>query len=76
MWENVHIPGKADHFCAWTPEHPNAGGYRRTADAFRSGNMTLLSSLIAADVVWQSQGAPPWQATSTDAMHSWRGSVC
>lgn len=37
-------------------EHPNALAYRRTADAFRSGERPLLVSLIAADVVWHVPG--------------------
>jgi len=37
-------------------EHPNVDAYRRTADAFRSGNLTLVSSLIDADVVWHVPG--------------------
>jgi len=32
--------------------HPNAIAYRSTADAFRSGDQTELTSLIASDVVW------------------------
>jgi ketosteroid isomerase-like protein len=37
-------------------EHPNAVAYRRTADAFRSGDETLLASLIDAAVVWHVPG--------------------
>jgi ketosteroid isomerase-like protein len=37
--------------------HPNAIAYRRTADAFRSGDQTELASLIASDVVWHVPGA-------------------
>jgi ketosteroid isomerase-like protein len=36
--------------------HPNALAYRRTADAFRSGDRVVLASLIAADVVWHVPG--------------------
>ncbi len=38
-------------------EHPNAIAYRRTADAFRSGDQTELASLIASEVVWHVPGA-------------------
>jgi ketosteroid isomerase-like protein len=38
-------------------EHPNATAYRRTADAFRSGDERLLAELIADDVVWHVPGA-------------------
>jgi ketosteroid isomerase-like protein len=37
--------------------HPNAIAYRRTADAFRSGDQAALASLIASDVVWHVPGA-------------------
>jgi ketosteroid isomerase-like protein len=41
---------------AATREHPNAAAYRRTADAFRSGDTALVASLIAADVTWHVPG--------------------
>jgi uncharacterized protein len=37
-------------------DHPNAITYRRTADAFRSGDHTELGRLIAADAVWHVPG--------------------
>jgi ketosteroid isomerase-like protein len=37
-------------------EHPNAVAYRRTADAFRSGDQLLLTTLIDPDVVWHVPG--------------------
>jgi uncharacterized protein len=37
-------------------DHPNAIAYRRTADAFRSGDMAALSDLVADDVVWHVPG--------------------
>jgi ketosteroid isomerase-like protein len=37
-------------------EHENAVAYRRTADAFRSGDELLLASLIAPAVVWHVPG--------------------
>ena len=39
-----------------TDEHPHATAYRRTADAFRSGDETLLAALIADDVIWHVPG--------------------
>jgi uncharacterized protein len=39
-----------------TDEHPNATAYRRTADAFRSGDEDQLAALIADDVVWHVPG--------------------
>ncbi len=38
-------------------EHPNAVAYRRTADAFRSGDLALLASLVDVDVVWHVPGS-------------------
>ena len=40
-------------------EHPNAFAYRRTADAFRAGDLALLESLIAPEVVWHVPGSHP-----------------
>ena len=40
-------------------EHPNATAYRRTAEAFRSGDPDTLASLIAEDVVWHVPGDHP-----------------
>lgn len=37
---------------AMSTDHPNAIIYRRTADAFRSGDVEALASLIAEDVTW------------------------
>jgi ketosteroid isomerase-like protein len=37
-------------------DHPNAVAYRRTADAFRSGDLGLLASLIDPAVVWHVPG--------------------
>jgi ketosteroid isomerase-like protein len=42
-----------------SPEHPNAVAYRRTADAFRAGDLVALRSLIAEDVVWHVPGRHP-----------------
>jgi ketosteroid isomerase-like protein len=38
-------------------EHLNAVAYRRTAEAFRSGDETVLASLIDVGVVWHVPGA-------------------
>lgn len=40
-------------------EHPNARAYRRTADAFRRGDLDAIASLIAEDVVWHLPGDHP-----------------
>ena len=37
-------------------EHPDALAYRRTADAFRSGDLDVVESLIAPEVVWHVPG--------------------
>jgi ketosteroid isomerase-like protein len=37
-------------------DHPNAVAYRRTADAFRSGDERLLASLIDSAVIWHVPG--------------------
>jgi ketosteroid isomerase-like protein len=38
------------------PEHPDALAYRRTADAFRAGELDVVESLIAPEVVWHVPG--------------------
>src|SRR6266496_1184862 len=40
-------------------EHHNAEAYRRTADAFRSGDGNALAGLIDEDVVWHVPGMSP-----------------
>jgi ketosteroid isomerase-like protein len=40
-------------------EHPNALAYRRTAEAFRQGDLDAIASLIAEDVVWHVPGDHP-----------------
>lgn len=37
-------------------EHPNATAYRRTADAFRAGDLEALRRLVDDDVVWHVPG--------------------
>jgi ketosteroid isomerase-like protein len=39
-----------------THEHPDAIAYRRTADAFRAGDLDLVKSLVAPEVVWHVPG--------------------
>jgi ketosteroid isomerase-like protein len=39
-----------------TTEHPNATAYRRTAQAFRAGDVAALRSLIDEDVLWHVPG--------------------
>jgi ketosteroid isomerase-like protein len=38
-------------------EHPDAVVYRRTADAFRAGDMETLAELFDEDVVWHIPGS-------------------
>jgi hypothetical protein len=38
-------------------DHPNAVAYRRTADAFRAGELNILKSLISEQVVWHVPGS-------------------
>jgi len=54
-------------------EHPNALNYRRTADAFRAGDSSLLERLIAADVVWHVPGEHGMAGTirGRDALLAW-----
>jgi ketosteroid isomerase-like protein len=39
-----------------TEEHPDAIAYRRTADAFRAGDLDLVRTLVAPEVVWHVPG--------------------
>jgi uncharacterized protein len=39
-----------------TQDHPDAVAYRRTADAFRAGDLGLVETLIAPEVVWHVPG--------------------
>ena len=54
-------------------EHPNAKGYRRTADAFRAGDTETLRGLIAEDVVWHVPGTNPLagEVRGRDALFDW-----
>ena len=46
-----------------TGEHPDAIAYKRTADAFRMGDLEVIESLIASDVVWHVPGEHPMAGT-------------
>jgi uncharacterized protein len=54
-------------------EHPNATAYRRTADAFRSGDEVQLAALIADEVVWHVPGTHPMagDVRGRDALVAW-----
>jgi ketosteroid isomerase-like protein len=56
-----------------TREHPDAIAYRRTADAFRAGDLEAVESLIAPDVVWHVPGDHPMAGTidGRDALLGW-----
>ena len=40
-------------------EHPNATAYRRAADAFRTGDLATIRSLVDPDIVWHVPGEHP-----------------
>ena len=54
-------------------EHPDALAYRRTADAFRSGDLDRVESVIAPEVVWHVPGEHPMAGTirGRDAVLTW-----
>ena len=54
-------------------EHPDAVAYRRTADAFRAGDMETLAELFDEDVVWHIPGASPLagEVRGRDALWEW-----
>ena len=39
-----------------TQDHPDAIVYRRTADAFRAGDLDLVKTMVAPEVVWHVPG--------------------
>ncbi len=53
--------------------HPHAIAYRRTADAFRAGDLDLVASLIAPEVTWHVPGDHPMAGTieGRDAVLAW-----
>lgn len=54
-------------------EHPDALAYRRAADAFRSGDLDAVESLIAPEVVWHVPGEHRMSGTirGRDALLAW-----
>jgi ketosteroid isomerase-like protein len=60
---------------AVTTEHPNALAYRRTADAFRSGDILALADLLDIDVVWHIPGthAMAGELRGRDQLIAWLG---
>ena len=56
-----------------TREHPDALAYRRTADAFRSGDLDLVGTLIAPEVVWHVPGGHDMAGTidGREALLAW-----
>jgi hypothetical protein len=58
-------------------EHPNATAYRRTADAFRAGDLDAIGTLIAADVIWHVPGGHPMAGDlhGRDALLAWLAKV-
>jgi uncharacterized protein len=43
-----------------THEHPDALAYKRTANAFRAGDLDQVKTLIDPDVVWHVPGGHDW----------------
>jgi ketosteroid isomerase-like protein len=58
-----------------TEEHLDAIAYRRTAEAFRSGDFEVVKSLIAPEVVWHVPGDHPMAGTieGREALLEWLG---
>lgn len=56
-----------------TQDHPNAIAYRRTADAFRAGDLDLVKTLIAPEVVWHVPGEAHMAGTieGREALLTW-----
>jgi uncharacterized protein len=56
-----------------TKEHPDAVAYRRTADAFRAGDLHMVETLIAPDVAWHVPGEHSMAGTiaGRDAVLRW-----
>jgi uncharacterized protein len=59
----VELDARAIDSDGVTGEHPDAIAYRRTADAFRTGDLEAVKSLIASDVVWHVPGDHPMAGT-------------
>ena len=56
----IHMPSERPSPPTQTEGHPNATAYRRTADAFRAGDLATIGSLVDPDVVWHVPGEHPW----------------
>jgi ketosteroid isomerase-like protein len=56
-----------------TQDHPDAIAYRRTADAFRAGDLDLVETLVTPEVVWHVPGEHPMAGTidGREALLSW-----
>jgi ketosteroid isomerase-like protein len=56
-------------------DHPNALAYRRTADAFRSGDLDAVAALISENVVWHVPGSHPMagEINGRDELMVWLG---
>lgn len=56
-------------------DHPDAVAYRRTAEAFRSGDLDAVESLIAPEIVWHVPGDHAMAGTiqGRDALLAWLG---
>jgi ketosteroid isomerase-like protein len=54
-------------------DHPDAVAYRRTADAFRSGDLDAVESMLAPEVVWHVPGEHPSAGTirGRDGVLAW-----
>lgn len=54
-------------------DHPNASAYRRTADAFRAGDLNRVAELIAPDVIWHVPGSHTMagDVVGRDALLEW-----
>jgi len=54
-------------------DHPDAIAYRRTADAFRAGDLDVVESLVAPEVVWHVPGDHPMAGTieEREALLAW-----
>ncbi len=60
-----------------TDEHPNATAYRKTADAFRAGDVRALEQLIDEAVVWHVPGKHrgAGDIRGRDAQIAWLGGL-
>jgi ketosteroid isomerase-like protein len=56
-----------------TGDHPHVIAYRRTADAFRAGDLDVVESLVAPEVVWHVPGDHPMAGTieGREALLAW-----